>query len=153
MMYAAGDAETALVEAFQETSVLNRTRDDPWLVVFSLRRQIRLLDLRGSWSTRAGASMALSAAHEPKATQSWAQAIYAEYGHLQGLVYPSAMRGRPSGPVPAGVNRELFCQNVALFERARLSLPTRPRLHLPLGHPGLAGMLGGVAREYGYAMI
>ena len=152
-MYVAGDGETALVEAFQETSVLNRTRDEPWLVVFSLRRQVHLLDLRGSWSTRAGASMALAAADEPQATQAWARAIYAEYGRLQGLIYPSSMRGRPSSPVPAAVAPELFCNDVALFERARLALPARPRLHLPLDHPGLAAMLGEVASEYGYDMI
>jgi hypothetical protein len=152
-MYVAGDGETALVEAFQETAVLNRTRDEPWLVVFSLRRQVRLLDLRGSWSTRAGASMALAAADEPETTQAWARAIYAEYRHIQGLIYPSAMRGRPSTPVPAGVSSELFCHNVGLSDRARLSIAARPRLHLPLDHPGLTAMLGAVASGYGYDMI
>ncbi len=152
-MYLAGDGETALVEAFQQTAVLNRIRDEPWLVVFSLRRQVRCLDLRGSWSTRAGASMALAAAGEPQKTQAWARAIYAEYGHLHGIVYPSAMRGQPPASVPAGVDPQLFCHNIALFERARPSMPPRPRLHLPLSHPGLAAMLGRLATEYGYDLI
>lgn len=152
-MYLGGDGATALVEAFQETAVLNRIRDDPWLVVLALRRQVRLLDLRGAWSTRAGASMALSAAHEPTTTQTWARAIYSEYGGIDGILYPSAMRGQPAGPVPTGVHPDLFCQNVALFERARPSLPARPRLHLSLAHPGLASTLGSLATEYGYDLI
>ncbi len=96
--------------------------------------------------------MALSAADEPEATQAWARAIYSEYGHLHGLVYPSAMRGKPSHVMPAGVHPDFVCHDVALFERARPSLPTRPRLHLPLNHPGLAAVLGELAVEYGYDM-
>lgn len=152
-MYVAGDGETAVVEAFQQAAVLHRTRDEPWLVVFSLRRQVRLLDLRGPWSTRAGASMALAATAEPDKTQAWARAIYVEYVHLQGILYPSAMRGQPSGAVPTGVDPGLFCHNVALFERAQPTLPPRPRLHLPLSHPGLAAILGSIATEYGYDFI
>jgi len=152
-MYLAGDGETALVEAFQETAVVNRVRDDPWLVVIALRRQVRLLDLRGSWATRAGASMALAAADEPIATQTWARAIYAQYDDISGIVYPSAMRGHPAGAAPSGVDPGLFCANAALFERARPSIPVRPRIHLPLAHPGLAPVLGSVAAAYGYDLI
>jgi hypothetical protein len=153
VLYLAGDGETALVETFQETAVINRVRDDPWIVVVSLDRQVRLLDLRGSWPTRAGASMALSAADEPTATQTWARAIYAAYGEIHGIVYPSAMRGQPAGAVPSGVDPDLYGHNVVLFERARPFLPARPRLHLPLAHPGLAAMLGNLAAQYGYDLI
>jgi hypothetical protein len=153
ILSAAGDGETALVEAFQQTAVIHRSRDEPWLVVFSIRRRVRLLDLRGSWSTRAGASMALSTADEPATTQAWARAIHADYEHVHGILYPSTMRGRPAGPVPSGVHPEVFGHNVALFERARPALPPRPRLHLPLSHPGLAAMLGRLAIESGYDVI
>lgn len=97
--------------------------------------------------------MALSAADEPEKTQAWARAIYAGYGNLQGILYPSAMRGQPSASVPTGVAPELFCHNIVLFERARPSLPPRPRLHLPLSHPGVAAMLANLAIEYGYDLI
>ena len=97
--------------------------------------------------------MALSAAYEPRTTQTWARAIYAQYNDISGFVYPSAMRGQPAGSVPSGVDTGLYCQNVALFDRARPSLPVRPRLHLPLAHPGLAPMLGTLAAEYGYDLI
>jgi hypothetical protein len=153
ILYAAGDGVTARVEAFQGTATIDRVRDAPWLAVLSLRRQIQLLDLRGSWSTRAGASMALSAANEPSSTEAWARAIYEDYLALDGVLYPSSMRGQPRDPVPSGVAPRLFCHNVALFERAASCVVTRPRLHLALDHPGLSAVLGEIAAEYGYDLI
>ena len=96
---------------------------------------------------------AIRCARSPTTTQSWARAIYSEDGGIDGILYPSAMRGQPAGLVPTGVHPDLYCQNVALFERARPSLPSRPRLHLSLAHPGLASTLGSLATDYGYDLM
>jgi hypothetical protein len=151
-MYAAGDPRTALVEAFGRTAVIDRRRDDPWFVVFSLRRQVRLLDLRGSWPTYAGASQALATANEPSATQAWARAIHETYD-VAGILYPSSMRGQPSDVRPAALDANLFCHSIALFERAADALPARPRLHLALDHPGLDDVIADVAERYRYELL
>lgn len=153
ILYAAGDGVTALVEVFQTTATVHRTRDEPWLVVLSVDRPIRLLDLRGSWSIRAGASMAITGAEEPATTQAWARAIHEDYPTLHGILYPSAMRGQPHEDVPAGVDPNLFRHNAALFERASASLASRPRLHMPLTHPALSVLLSQVATDYGFELL
>lgn len=148
IMYVAGDGPTALLEAFQATRTIHRTRDSPWLATFATRRSVRLLDLRGSWPTRAGASQALSAGDAPAVTQAWARAIYADYPDLSGVVYPSAMRGRPRRRRHA-----LEGMSIALFERSEAALPIHPRLNMPLDHPGLADPTAIVAGEYGYDIV
>lgn len=150
--YTAGDPRTALVEAFQRTAVIDRRRDEPWLVVFALRRRVRLLDVRGSWPTYAGASQALATADEPTATQAWARAIHETYD-VDGILYPSSMRGRPADPRPAALAEALFCHNIALFERAENAIPAHPRLHLPLDHPGLDDVIAEVALRYRYELL
>jgi hypothetical protein len=152
VMYAGGDPRTALVEAFGRTAMIDRRRDDPWLTVFSLRRRVRLLDLRGSWPTYAGASQALASADEPAATQAWARAIYETYD-VAGILYPSSMRGRPTDRRPAAVHPDLFCHNIALFERAANAIPAHPRLHLALDHPGLDDVIADVAEQYRYELV
>lgn len=151
VMYAGGDPRTALVEAFGRTAMIDRRRDDPWLSVFSVRRRVRLLDLRGSWPTFAGASQALATADEPAATQAWARAIYEAYA-VDGILYPSTMRGQPDDPRPVGLDPDLFCHNVALFERAADAIPAHPRLHLALDHPGLDAVIAEVAERYRYEL-
>jgi hypothetical protein len=154
ILYAAGDGVTALVEAFQWTRTIERDRDRPWLVVLRLARSVRLLDLRGPWPTRAGASQALSTAGEVDVTQAWARAIHADYRPVAGVLYPSAMRGSVTKEGrPAGVHPALFGANVALFERAEGAFRDRPALHLPLSHPGLGDVLGAVAERYGYEVV
>lgn len=152
VMYAAGDPRTALVEAFGRTAVIDRRRDEPWLAVFSLRRRVRLLDLRGSWPTYAGASQALATADEPPTTQAWARAIHETYD-VDGLLYPSSMRGRPVDPRPASLDSDLFSHNIALFKRAGGAIPAHPRLHLPLSHPGLDDVLADIAVRYRYELL
>lgn len=152
VIYVGGDPRTAIVEAFQRTRAIHRTRDDPWLAVFSLRRPLRLLDLRGTWPTYAGASQALTAADSPDATQAWSRAIYDAYD-IDGLLYPSAMRGKPKEARPPGIDEDLFCQNIALFERATRAMPTNPRVHIPLGHRGLDSDLALIAVEYRFDLL
>lgn len=153
ILYAAGDGPTALLEAFQVTRTINRHRDRPWLAKFRLARGLKVLDLRGPWPTRAGASQALATGDDPAATQAWARAIHADYPGLHGILYPSSMRGTPTDPMPPDVHPLLFGHNLALFERAAAALPTNPILHQPLDHPGLADLLAAIAEAYGYDLI
>lgn len=149
-MYAGGDAPTSLLEAFQATRVVNRRRDSPWVASFALVRSVRLLDIGGSWPTRAGASQALGVGDAPAVTQAWARAIHADYPDIAGIVYPSSMHGRPER---SRTGADLIGRNVALFERAESALPSHPRMNIPLDHPGLADPLAVVADEYGYDIV
>ena len=54
VLYCAATAATSFAEVFQETRIINRSRRAPWLVVFDLEREVRLLDLTGSFPTRIG---------------------------------------------------------------------------------------------------
>jgi len=40
--------------------------------------------------------------------------------------------------------------NVAVYERGRDALPTRPLLNVPLAHPGLEASLNRIAATFGY---
>lgn len=153
-MYAGGDAATSLLEAFQATRVVNRRRDSPWVATFALARSVRLLDIGGSWPTRAGASQALGVGDAPAVTQAWARAVYADYPDIAGIIYPSSMHGRSRQSRPrAGVGSDLIGRSIALFERAATALPSHPRMNMPLDHPGLADPLAVVAEEYGYDIV
>jgi hypothetical protein len=66
ILYAAITGMTPFAEVFQETRVIDRRRNAPWLVAFDLARPLELLDLTDSWPTRAGASMAINSGHGPK---------------------------------------------------------------------------------------
>ena len=129
------DAAAAIAEAFQDTRTIDRMHEDPWLVAFALRADLAVLDLAGSWPTRAGASQAIATGRRDIA-QAWSRSIYAAYPEIDGLVYPSAMVGGAT--------------NVAIYERGTPTLPGRPGLNIPLSHPGLARSISRIADTYGY---
>jgi hypothetical protein len=137
ILYGAMDIAGALIEAFQDSRVVDRTRREPWLVGFELEFDLVALDLRGAWPTRAGASQAISSGRRDIA-RGWSRAIYAAYPSIQALVHPSAMAG---GSV-----------NLALYERASQIMPMRPRFHAPLTHPGLLDPIARIAARHGYGM-
>jgi hypothetical protein len=137
ILYAAEEGPTCLAEVFQDTRVIDRAAHDPWLAGFELEESLDLLDLTGSWPTRAGASMAVSTGPRPRA-QRWSRAIYEAYPDIQGLYYPSSMHGnRPS---------------VALYERAAPAVPAIPVFHRPLIDPALLPVLSRVAKDLGYGL-
>ena len=118
--------------------MIDRSARAPWLAGFELRRQITLLDLTGTWPTRAGASMAISSGPRPRA-QRWSRVIYEAYPDVEGLLYPSSMHAnRPA---------------VALYERAGGALPHTPVFHRPLDDPALLPVLARVARDLGYGLV
>jgi len=135
--YAADDAATAIVEAFQDTRVVDRGAHEPWLVAFALGVDLTALDLTGSWPTRAGASQAIAAGRRDMA-RAWSRAIWAAYPGVLALRYRSSMAG-------GGMN-------TAIYERAERLLPPQPTLNLPLAHPGLTPDLNRIADQYGYGL-
>lgn len=137
ILYAADDVRTCLAEAFQQRRHIDASHNQPWLVGFALAAPLRLLDLTGTWPTRAGASMAISSGPRPRARR-WSRAIYQAYPAAQGLRYASSMhRNAPA---------------VALYERSAASLPTRPFFHRGLADPLLLPALAGAAEELGYTL-
>lgn len=138
VLYAGLTLRTALAETFQAARVVDRHTGSPWLVVFRPRRTLHLLDLTGTWPTRAGASQAISSGRRDRA-RAWARQIFSAYADVDGLWYPSSM----DGGSPA----------VVLWERARPKLATSPELNLPLDAPGLALPVARAARQVGYLFV
>lgn len=139
VLYAAGDPITCFAEVFQRTRVVNRWHDDPWLVGFDTAVSAPLLDLIGSFATRAGASMALMTGPR-SVSRNWARGFYDAYPKLLGLLYPSSMHAnRPA---------------MVLTDRAAAAgvVPGQPSFHRALGDPALLGLLKNVARTIGYAL-
>lgn len=138
ILYCATQGPTCLAEVFQDTRTVDRLGRDPWLVAFQLARPVQLLDLTGSWPTRAGASMAINTGPRPRARR-WSQAIYEAYSAAEGLLYASSMfANRPA---------------VALYERAGSALPLFPSFHRPLSDPALLEVLRHAARQLGYGLV
>ncbi|MBI4492702.1 MAG: RES family NAD+ phosphorylase [Chloroflexi bacterium] len=138
ILYAATAPRTCLAEVFQTRRSINTYKSAPWLVGFRLARRVRLLDLTGLWSTRAGGSMAINSGPRPRARE-WSRALYEGYPDAEGLWYGSSMCGN----APA----------LALYERAQGALPGVPVFHRALAEPALLGMLEACARELGYALV
>ncbi len=138
ILYAALHIATCLAEVFQSQRTIDAYSAEPWLVGFRLTRAVRLLDLRGRWPTRAGASMAISSGPRPRA-QRWSRAIYLAYPDAEGLWYASSMHGN----APA----------VALYERVETALPDTPAFHRPLSDPTLLIPLENAALDFGYALV
>jgi len=138
ILYAAVEGPTCFAEVFQATRVIDRRRRDPWMVSFRTVSALDLLDLTGSWPTRAGASMAINTGPRPRA-QRWAQAIYAAYPAIHGIHYPSSMdANRPA---------------LALFERALSAIPTHPRSNRALAELPLLIPIANAAARFGYAVV
>jgi len=142
VLYAGGDAVTALAEAFGANRTVDVHTGDPWLVKFTLDAgPVRLLDLTGTWPTRAGASQEIWTSPDRRRTQGWARAITTRFPDLAGLHYGSSMHG-------AGAF------NVALW------LPAEPvvaaataRFAEPLAHPGIIAMIRDACRRLGYQLV
>ncbi|HWL42079.1 MAG TPA: RES family NAD+ phosphorylase [Ilumatobacter sp.] len=128
---------TALAEAFQ-TRVIDPLTGRPWLVAWTPRRSLRLLDLAGPWTTRAGGNQALCSGDRGVA-QAWARAIHAQFPTIDGVTWNSSVIG--TGRV------------VALFERAEDAVPHLPDLHLPLDAPALRPTLARAATTLAYALV
>jgi len=138
ILYLATHGPTSLAEAFQDARAIDPWEHEPWLVGFDTQAPLRLLDLTGSWPTRAGASMAISTGRRDRARR-WSQAIFDTYLDAAGLWYPSSM----------DANRPC----VALYERGQHGIPSNPRLHAALGDPKLAVVVHRAAARFSYRVV
>ncbi|MFV2073559.1 MAG: RES domain-containing protein [Thermoanaerobaculales bacterium] len=138
ILYGAGQGRVCVAEVFQGTRTIDRRRRNPWLVAFEIVRDLRLLDLRGLWPTRVGASQAISSGSRRRA-QRWSRRIYEAFPGIQGLCYPSSM----GGGAPA----------FALYERAADAIPATQSFHRALADPALHIPLENAAHQIGYAIV
>ena len=123
---APGALAVCLAEVFQETRIIDTMDRSPWFVVFETAREMSLLDMRGLWPTRAGASAAISSGPKARARR-WARLIHEVWPDLDGIIYPSSMGGQADA--------------VALFERAASAVRSSPLFHRPLTDPSLSNPL------------
>lgn len=139
VLYCAADAPTCFAEVFQQTRRIDRVRAAPWLAVFELRRAVALLDLRGSFTTRVGASMAINTGSRVRARE-WARSFYDAYGDLQGVCYASSMHANRAA--------------VVLNDRAEAAgvLAAHPLLNRALADDALLDVLKHAAVELGYGL-
>lgn len=130
--------QTSIVETFSDTRVIDADAFEPWFVLWSFATPLRLLDVTDcGWITRAGGNAAISSG--PRAVcREWSRAIHNAYD-VHGIYYSTS-----SLPM---------ARSVALFERVIPHLPSRPRLNLPLAHPGFKPALSRVAVEFGMDLI
>ena len=137
VFYCAPDVDTCAAEVFQATRRIDRTRDAPWLVVFALREAVTLLDIRGTFATKMGASTAIHSGPRSRA-RAWARELYDAYPDIQGLYYGSSMNGH----APA----------VALNERAQRAMPEQPQFHRALNDDMLVETLQQIALRLSYGL-
>lgn len=135
ILHAADLGPTCVAEMFQDTRVIDRRRHQPALAAFQLAQDLWFLDVTGAWPTRAGASMAIGTGKRVRARE-WSRAIYDAYPQLAGIRYGSSMDAK----------RPTF----ALYERAKVAIPARPLLDVPLAAPGLGILLARAAARFGY---
>jgi hypothetical protein len=98
-----------------------------------LRRQLRLLDLRGDGALRCGSVAALAAAPDRALSQQWAGWFYdhpKEFGRVDGISYPNAH------------NQEVA---YALFERAEDAIEIMA--DLALANPLLRASIRAIAEQ------
>lgn len=138
ILYAAESVRTCIAEYFQETRTIDTKRGSPSLVAFRLVRDVAALNLRGTWPTRAGASMNINSGPRGMA-RAWSRTIHEAYPGVAGVLYCSSMNANE----PA----------VALYERASAALPAAPEFNRPLSDPDLIPVLEQAAHRFGYALL
>lgn len=110
--YAAMTLSGCLVEVFSDTGVVDLHRH--YVASPILRRDLHLLDLRGSGAMRAGTKAAIAKVADRSLSQAWARHFYETpevYGEVDGLIYLNAHNDEEA---------------VALYERASDALECPP---------------------------
>lgn len=131
-------ALTALAEVFQDTRTVDRGYNHPFLASFETTRELRLLDLTGTWPTKAGASTAISSGPRARARR-WSQACYTAFPGMDGLLYGSSMHANEP------------C--VALYERAVKAMPASPSTNRMLLDPNLLTTLKNGCGDLNYLLV
>ncbi|MDQ6602168.1 MAG: RES family NAD+ phosphorylase [Chloroflexota bacterium] len=138
ILYAAIAGPICLAEVFQETRVIDRSRNAPWLVSFRITGQINALDLTGLWPTLAGGSQEINNGDRHDARR-WSRAIYTAFPQVDGLWYRSKMHGG------------MPC--LALFERAGRVMAALPSFHAALASPDMFDVVKDTANQIGYVVL
>jgi hypothetical protein len=137
VLYCAPDLDTCTAEVFQATRRIDRIRNAPALAVFALHTSVTVLDLRGTFATRIGASTAIHSGSRSRA-RAWARQLYEAYPEIQGFQYGSSMNGH----APA----------IVLNERAQGALPKEPQFHRALNDDMLVDILQRIALHLSYGL-
>jgi len=139
ILYATVEADafkTALAEVFQETRTVEPGLNDPWLAVFEVSRDLRLVDTSGAWPVRAGGNMAINSGSRAKA-RAWSRVIYGSYADVDGIWYPSSINNKPC---------------IALYERAGDALPASTSFNEALNSPKLLRGILAAATQLNYVL-
>jgi hypothetical protein len=75
IFYASNIVEAAIVETYQDSRVIDRLHEEPWLVAYELESDVVALDLTDAWPTRAGASQAIASERRDVA-RAWSRLIW-----------------------------------------------------------------------------
>ena len=137
VLYCAPDLDTCTAEVFQATRRIDRIRNAPAVVVFALQAPVKLLDLRGAFSTTLGASTAIHSGPRSRA-RAWARQLYEAYPDIQGFQYGSSMNGH----APA----------IVLNERAQGVVPKEAQFHRALNDDMLVDVLQRIALRLSYGL-
>ncbi len=138
IQYLALDGITPLAEVFQDTRVIDRAAHSPWLVAYELITDLELLDLTGTFATRAGASMLINCGSRPRA-RAWSRVFYEAYPQIQGLYYASCVHQNKA--------------SLALYERAAGAIPAHPSFHRALSDQALRLTLRNAAVKLHYFLL
>lgn len=136
--YAAPQWMTCIAEVVQESGVLDPTTNEPWLAMFRLAREVRLLDVTGMWSNWARVGMDINYGNRAR-TREWSKVIYDAYPEVEGIWYLSRWH-------PEHVS-------AALFERAENAFAPAPEVHRALADPKFSTELLRAVRTFRYAIV
>lgn len=90
IIYCATDISTCVAEVFQDARSVDPRNNSPSLAVFEFRKDLKLLDLTGTFSLKPGASGKLVTGPRPH-SRNWSQSFYDAYPTIDGLYYRSSM--------------------------------------------------------------
>lgn len=136
--YAAFTLSGCLVELFGDTRVIEF--GDRCVAILTLRRPVRLLDLRGPGALRAGSVAALAKTADRAISQAWARYFYEHsevYGPIEGVLYFNAHNDE---------------ERLALFERASDAPVCGPDAVARLDAPELRPLILDLARRNGLVL-
>ncbi|WP_347352180.1 RES family NAD+ phosphorylase [Intrasporangium sp.] len=136
VLYASPDPRTALAEKYQKYREVDPWTDAPYLYGWTSSRDLVLLDVRGGWPLRNGASATLPTGPR-NVCRAWAEAILDTWEDLDGIITGSAMDGRDT---------------YALFPQARSSTPPTPLHARALAHPHVYAYVHRWVAEIGYGI-
>lgn len=135
--YCAPELRTAVAEFFQAARHVDLRSGTPRLTCWLARRPITLLNLWGSWVTRAGCDQGIHTSPARAVTRHWARAFYDAYPETSGLRYQSKMAGEIS-----------WC----LTDRALDAFAETPLVDLPLDARRLRPALDAACASLGYSI-